>query len=153
MSRTSGGRNINFLYDPPNTVNIEYLNCDIVTRFNPTPIIKRSPFKNLTWFTGTTINDVFQSKPLGFNESGLYDMEIECETGPLSGYIVFYLDQNIIGAVDFYSMFPNFTIKYVEGIQIIAPNKYTLSGKVDTKNNDSLGFNIAMANIRLIKRF
>jgi hypothetical protein len=152
MSRTSAGRSVNLLYDLPTTVSIEYGECDITTRFNAVRVFKESPFSNLTWYAGTTINDIFQSKLLLFAEIGLYDMQIECETNGMSGNMVFYLDNFIIGAVDFYSKFQNFTIKYIEGIQITLPRKYVLTGKVDTKNPSSLGYNIVMGNIKIIKR-
>lgn len=151
MSRIFG-RSVNFLNDPPSTILVSYINCDITTRFFPTPIIKESPFENLTWFTGTTINDIFQSKSLFFTEPGTYDMSIECETGPMNGNMVFYLDGQIIGAHDFYSKYPNFTIRYIEGIQVDVARKYKLTGLIDTKNPNSSGYNIAMANLKIIKR-
>lgn len=152
MSRISGERGVNYLYGLPTTISVDYSNCDITTRFNPVRVIKESPFTNLTWYTGTTINDFFQSKLLTFNEPGLYDMQIECETGPMCGNVVFYLDQTIIGAVDFYSKFPCFTIRYVEGILVTLPRKYALIGKIDTKNGKSSGYNLVIANIKIIKR-
>jgi len=128
-----------------------YYLSTITTRLDVEPIITSSTVGPIAQFSNMVPLDQFATKTYAVDQ-GVYELYIFCKTNNRSTSVTFSLNfADIIGNVDFYSAVENITVKRIEGIVIPYSQKVFITGILDTRNNDSVAWDLNIGDMILVK--
>ncbi len=128
-----------------------YYLSTIITRLDVDPIITSSPLGPITEFSNMQSLDQFGTKMYSV-AAGVYELYIICRTTNRSAEVTFSLNfTEIIGHLDFYSAVDNVTVKRIEGIIIPYARKLFIARLLDTRNNNSVGWDLHIGDMILVK--